>query len=419
MKMIKKHKLLVLVGAGASVDLGMPSSEKIHCLFIKWAQEEFPLADQKDSNLYSYIADQISRFYRGNPKTGLRKHTNFEELLYVILQLSTYKYRDNFSNPLLAFLSCREMPPVYHHGEKTDADGFLLYWLAGFLIDKLLEHFRLICKGVNRCDCYFKKHAHFWKKLREDYALGIFNLNYDNLILQALPGIGTGFSPENGVFNASSLMQAISWDFCYHIHGSIHFDMRKIDSMHRIYWQNDLRAQFSTNSVGRNPQSTREGYDFPTSVIIAGYEKLHQIRREPFRSFYNCLERAIFDADAILLVGSGQGDEHINSIFEEYFEKNPRKRVFIVTNSNGADDPIPFRCDAWVNNLCKNFHVSAHDFSSKGHSAPADISDLKRRNICEVNKDESVAVWYNGLLSLFDHYQVVLKYFDNCQTRNK
>ncbi|HAJ27436.1 MAG TPA: hypothetical protein DCG53_09380, partial [Syntrophus sp. (in: bacteria)] len=334
MQMIKKNKLLVLVGAGASVDLGMPSSEMIHDLFNEWAQEEFPLAGQGDSNLYSYIAEQISSFYKGNPKPGLRKHINFEELLYVILQLSQFRHRDNYNNPLLAFISCQEMPPVYHHGVKTHVDGFLLYWLAGFLIDKLLQHFRIICKSVNRESNDFKKHMYFWEKLRGDYSLGIFNLNYDNLILQALPGIGTGFSPDNGSFNAPSLMQAISWDFCYHIHGSIHFNMGNFDSMHRIYWQNDLDAQFSQNSAGRNPRSTREGYDFPTSVIIAGYEKLHQIRREPFRSYYNCLERAMFEADALLLAGYGMGDEHINCIFEEYFEKNLRKPVFIITNSN-------------------------------------------------------------------------------------
>ena len=411
--MIKKKKLLVLVGAGASVDLGMPCSEMIHGLFKVWAQQEFPLVDKPDSNLYSYIEEQISSFYKTHPKTGLQKNTNFEEMLYTILQIAQFKKNDNYINPLLAFISCRKMPCVCHHGVKTRVDGFLLYWLASFLIDKLLEHFRTACKTIDRASSKFKKHAHFWRKLHDDYSLGVFNLNYDNLILQALPGIDTGFSPVNGSFNAPSLMQSISWDFCYHMHGSIHFNMRP-DSMHRIYWQHDLDAQFSQNSMGRNPQSTQEGYDFPTSVIIAGYEKLHQIRREPFRSYYNCLERAIFEADALLFVGYGLGDEHINSIFEEYFEKNQRKPLFIVNWSDGTDDPIPFRCDAWVDNLCKNFHVNAHDFSRKGHSSPANICELKKRNLCEVNiKDESVAVWYNGVLSLSDHYSVLSEYFRN------
>lgn len=406
--MKRKKKLLVLAGAGASVDLGMPATQQIHDLFQSWAQYEFPLAEKCESNLYSYITEQITEYYNKNQKDGLRKKVNFEETLYVILQLSKCIADNNFTNPLLAFISCRETPPVYHHGAKSRVDGFLLYWLAATLIDKLLDYFRNKCKAVDCESENFKKHISFWNKLHRDYSLGIYNLNYDNLILQALPEIETGFSKPSGLFNPRALMHAISWNFCYHIHGSVHFDMRNSNSMHRIYWQHDLNTQFAQNSIGRNAQATQEGYDFPTSVIVAGYEKLHQIRREPFRSYYNCLERAIFEADAILLVGYGMADEHINGIFEEYFEKNPRKPVLIATLSEANHDPIPFRCDPWIDNLCKIFHVNAHDFSCKGHSAPADIYSLKRKNLCEINiKNESIAVWHNGVLGLADHYQVV------------
>lgn len=55
--MSQKKKILVVVGAGASIELGMPSVSCINNLFVQWAKDDYSLASNGYSNLYSFFAD--------------------------------------------------------------------------------------------------------------------------------------------------------------------------------------------------------------------------------------------------------------------------------------------------------------------------------------------------------------------------
>jgi NAD-dependent SIR2 family protein deacetylase len=78
MEKITKKKLMVVVGAGASIELGMPSVNEVDCLFSEWAKEDYLLANDEEKTLYCYIKSEVNRHYKLNPKSGLRKETNFE-----------------------------------------------------------------------------------------------------------------------------------------------------------------------------------------------------------------------------------------------------------------------------------------------------------------------------------------------------
>ena len=112
MDRIDKKKLMVVVGAGASIELGMPSVSDVDRLFSEWAKKDYPLANDENKSLYCYLRDEVNCHYSLNPKKGLRKETNFEELLYVLLQLSAVLGDDNYNLPVNAFLQLKECPKI-------------------------------------------------------------------------------------------------------------------------------------------------------------------------------------------------------------------------------------------------------------------------------------------------------------------
>ena len=118
-----KQKLMVVVGAGASIELGMPSVNDVDKLFSEWAKAGYQLANDEDKTLYCYIRDEVNRHYNLNPKQGFGKETNFEEILYVILQLSAALGDDNYSLPTNAFWGMKKLPKIRAYGEEKYVDG--------------------------------------------------------------------------------------------------------------------------------------------------------------------------------------------------------------------------------------------------------------------------------------------------------
>ena len=55
-----KKKLLVVVGAGASIDFGMPSVKQAGDIINDEAQKWFPLANHPHTNLYKHIEERVT-----------------------------------------------------------------------------------------------------------------------------------------------------------------------------------------------------------------------------------------------------------------------------------------------------------------------------------------------------------------------
>ncbi|WP_225181509.1 SIR2 family protein [Pectobacterium aroidearum] len=404
-----KKKLMVVVGAGASIELGMPSVNEVDRLFSEWAKNGYLLANDENKTLYCYIRDEVNRHYELNPKTGLRKETNFEELLYVILQLSAVLGDDNYSLPMNAFWVVKKLPKIKSHTGDKVVDGNDLRQLCYLLIDKLTIEFRERCKvsKENNKD-KFDKFQKFINQLNDDFDAAFITLNYDNLITQACPSLFTGFNCSTGSFDASSVYDRSDWGLIYHLHGSVHFDMQGEElNMHAIKWNSDLNSTFSSNSSGRNSQDTSEGISMPTSVIVAGYGKTNQIQRVPFRTYYSKIDEIAAKADAFLFLGYGFNDLHLNNSLHSVRNGDQKKPVVILDWASDDQDPMQFRHDQWSYNLCRTLFVNAHEMATRKyqHAAP-DISDLKANGIFEVsrNPDFPLSIWYGGFIQACDNY---------------
>ena len=412
MEISVKKKLMVVVGAGASIELGMPSVNDVDSLFSEWAREGYLLAHDESKTLYCYIRDEVNRHYSLNPKEGLRKVTNFEELLYVMLQLSAALGDDNYTLPLNAFLVLKKLPKIKSLAGDRFVDGNDLRQLCSRLVDKLTIEFRKRCNVAQKNNPLdYKEFENFIGQLNSDFDVAFITLNYDNLITQVCPNLFTGFNENTGSFDAVSIYERTDWGLIYHLHGSVHFDMQgeSLD-MHAIKWNSDLSSVFSGNSFGRNSQETSEGVNMPTSVIVAGYGKTSQIQRVPFRTYYSRIDEISAKADAFLFMGYGFNDHHLNNALHSIRDGVTKRPVVVLDWAQDNQDPMQFRCDDWSKNLCKAVPINPSDMATRKykHAAP-DITYLKSSNEFEVssNSDFPLSIWYGGFIQACKNYDKI------------
>jgi hypothetical protein len=391
---------MVVVGAGASIDFGMPSVNGVDTLFCTWAKENYRLACNKNGSLYSYVRDAIENYYRLN-EIRFEAYTNFEEVLYVLLQLSKMVTNSESSFPINAFLEMKSFPQIIHDHVLTSVDGSHFSELASYLVDKLLERFRSRCGVIDLESENFQKFSGFINRLNREFNTVFISVNYDNLITQACQGLFTGFN-GHGSFDASAFYSHSPFDrspcgSIYHLHGSVHFDMVATDrALHEVTWNNDLSV--SQNSSGRNYGHTTERTPILTSSIIAGYGKSNQIQRVPFRNYYSVLDQVALDADAFLFLGYGFADQHLNNAF--YPVASSEKPVVVIDHADIGQDTLSLgRQDAWSQNLLKLFPCSA----TSGGPTMSEVKDDRQQTpgfetLQRKKSKQTLSVFYNGFL---------------------
>ena len=405
-----KKKILLITGAGASIDFGMPSVREIDTLFEKWLSGILEI-DGSNMTLYRYLQDRINDYYVSCGNVGMKKQTNFEEVLYTSMQLSSIstKYK---KNPLNAFFNLDTFPKIKNFSTSKDIEGSDFSFMVQYVVDKLFEDFIGRCLKVQQnYKNEFKSLKGLFDKLNNEFEIAVVTLNYDNVILQTMPDLKTGFSPT-GDFLPNEIIRSSDWHFCYHLHGSVHFDMKgdEID-MHRIKWNNDLNSTFMQNSSGRNSQLTNESVDVITSNIIAGYNKTNQIIRYPFSLYYSDMIRKVNEADGFIFMGYGFNDYHLNHAFWESLIRNRKRPVVVVDYADNNTNCFHLRQDNWTYNLHQTIPVNGYEVSLKGMKCAPIMQDIKQRNLMEVSNNPVTpfALWYNGLSEICKHYDVLRK----------
>jgi hypothetical protein len=405
-----KKKLAVVMGAGASLDFGMPSVNAVDSIFNATAQKFAPLVNNPATNLYAFLRDKMNAYYAATGAQHLQKAANFEDVLYrmrVLAGVLSDPYKQVGSN---AFLQLRPLPDVTWFGAQRPVDKAILLQLANLLIDDLAEDFvrrssALQSQKVNE----LAELGAFLSRLSADFELGIITLNYDNVVQQAFPKLFTGFD-DRGLFDPRLVATRGQWNFIYHLHGSIHFAMTHTPGhLHEITWAPTPQVNSSIQSAGRNQVDSIEGIDFSMSTIVAGYGKTHQILRQPFRTYFAAATQAAVQADSVLFLGYGFADYHLNALFSDHAVR--RRPTVIVSWADVNEDPLAFRHDDWTWNLGRTVPYDANRMAAPGKSSPADIADLVANNLPEVssNPDCPLEVWYGGMRQAFANADVIAK----------
>jgi hypothetical protein len=126
-----------------------------------------------------------------------------------------------------------------------------------------------------------------------------------------------------------SVLARTDWNFIYHLHGSVHFAMTGVPhDLHGITWTATPSKNGPVHAIVRNSQNSMEGTSYPMSPFVAGYGKTQQILRQPFRIYFDQVNRLVHEADSLLFLGYGFGDLHLNAAFSEV--RNRHRPIVVV-----------------------------------------------------------------------------------------
>ncbi|MDD2659576.1 MAG: SIR2 family protein [Methylococcales bacterium] len=408
--MSRKKKILVVVGAGASIELGMPSVRCINNLFVQWAKDDYSLASNEYDNLYSFFVREIERYKKDHLEEHLRTPTNFEEALYVMYLLPAFFLNGVYTSSIGAFLSGRKLPDIRRLGRHQIADSYVLGSLASYLIELLLHEFRERCQKV---ECNYKDQLDKWKgflsSLDNDFEIAIVSLNYDNLVYQALPSLNTGFDPVTGLFKSETIFYRKNWRCLLHLHGSVHFDI-----FNGLKWIDDLSKAYNPYSGGArgiSDRHTQEGGVFPVTEIVIGYGKLYQLQGQPFRTYHAELDRLVHECEGVLFLGYGFSDEHLNSAFSGYHD-NRRPPVVVIDYAEGDTMTTSRSCPNALSSAIQAiriFGVEPTSMQWSGNNYPARVEKLKEINAFESSNDPNtpLSIWYGGMQKACCNYQKI------------
>jgi hypothetical protein len=418
---VSKKKLLLVIGAGASLDFGMPSVEEAGDIISTEAQQFFSLADRPHTNLYKHIEEMVKRYWKKHVPLHLWREPQFEDILYAIFGQASAFPAGAYTSALGALIKAKKLPDINRDGVRFTVSQHQLGILSRMAIDALLTEIRERCRrSIEANAAEFARLRSFMTALQTAFEIAAVTLNYDNILYRALPGIETGFHPTTGRFHEERIFGRTAWPCILHLHGSVHFDMPTpptTPEMHEIFWNPDINATFAQNAFGRSSEFYPEGADFPTSVIIAGYGKTMQILRRPFRTYYSELDRLVSECDAVLLAGYGCGDEHVNIAFERF--RDARRRPVAMIQLAKKGDLVP----GWAEVRSPVAKMVVHTFRTELRAMLGEATDflptvdrlleMKEFQISN-NCDTRLGVWYNGLLEACDNPGKVIAVLGEC-----
>ena len=304
----RKDEVIVLLGAGASVDAGIPHSaamvEEIEqALAGKWSNFR---------NLYNYVRSAI--FYADGIQGTFHNRVsyNIERLVVSLDELSRRE-----EHPLYPFVGAWNPRLTQVAGENFNR--------VSEFKNQILETLRHDWIEIENYDVatYFRGLMNFQKEL--NYPLRVFTLNYDLCVEKAYQVEYNEF-PERGFDKARCWSHELLEDatpgekplYLYKLHGSID-------------WMRDAKTNKITFSDRTSKISVEDG------VLIFGTAyKLQYL--DPFLFLVYQLRKLSLDAKLLLVVGYGFGDEHINGILSQALHANMHERLVAVTSFGEISD---------------------------------------------------------------------------------
>ena len=343
-----KKKLLIILGAGSSVELGMPSVGELDRSMRQWAREQ---ADEKKSPDFFGLLWEIRRLYAAEIPADDQRGTEYSQPNYE-------RCLGDMVSLLNAFLPPPVADPLQHSllstdrfeklGLPSERSNTAIREQFTFLVRRLAALFRGRCWNlsarISPNSASFSPYCDFFRELAQRFELGIYNLNHDTVALEAVqppeqskaPKFFTGFSDCH--FDPAAVHQRAEWRFIYHLHGSVHqcfpentdhTTQQDLFSKAPTIWMEDLANR---EVVPDLPKQGNDGKLVPVTSLVAGGWKLGQLQVEPFQTFYSTLPRHAHEADAILIGGYSFGDPHVNSILANVLRarERTRPRVMVV-----------------------------------------------------------------------------------------
>lgn len=310
-----KRKLLVILGAGSSAPCGMPSVVTIDDEMKRWSREwknkpTFPNGTGRGT--FNDLWEIVEDYYRQNPRPHLGLRINYERILGEMTALASWVTPSPFGNALqLAVENSAPSDKFTWPRDRPEPNFYrqLILDQSGFLLEKLADYMRERSRSFDVKSRAFADYRQIFSRLREEFEVGVYNLNYDNVAVSAWPEAFTEFN--GGKFDARGIGIRREWEFIYHLHGSVHYSFCDPPFKRELEWKEDLAGLFETCRPLFPDMASEFKAIVPTTLIAGGF-KLDQLLSDPPQTFHASLVRHAHEADAVLIVGYGFGDVHVN-----------------------------------------------------------------------------------------------------------
>ncbi|WGS87727.1 SIR2 family protein [Methylomonas sp. UP202] len=298
----RKDEVIFLLGAGASVDAGIPAS----CGMISKLEEL--LKDEswkKFAPLYNFVKSAI---IYGDGIKGKFEYANFniERLVNTLDEL-----RKSDEHPLFPFIGSwnPKLPEVTENNFEK----------LGIFRKKIVEELsqQWVHSEYDEHSQYFEGLSRFQNEYQ--HLLRVFTLNYDLCVEKSCKhaGVERGFGEDKywdwKIFENEAQLE--SNIFLYKLHGSID-------------WIRDDRGKLTYKDKGIPPEKIE--------IIFGTTYKLQYI--DPFLFFaYEFRKRLMTEVQLLVCVGYGFADEHINGIITQALNgDHSRKMLVIMPTDNVA-----------------------------------------------------------------------------------
>lgn len=312
--------LTVLVGAGASVAIGIPSTGALTELALQKLSEpdeRFVDARQHRQKLDALV--DAARAYYGE------KHFNFEHLFEILEAADALK---TAWTPGSAATIAEASLTIVRPALAQLFDGTFIRDCVFILTRSTLEAVQASSAAALQHPGW-STYSQFWHALAERFALTVGTLNYDPSVEQTL-GLGPthqGMSEVEGEnvwrLDVNRLLDWGDEHRLFHLHGGVHFGGREYgtdqnryayeDNFHELYWHASPDAAMKT-AWGRSAPRSQAGRTLVGGRIVSGLNKPDKLLVEPLASYYGEFGRAIVRCPRLLIVGYGFNDLHVNAL---------------------------------------------------------------------------------------------------------
>ena len=452
-----KKRLLVVLGAGSSVEQDFPNTQELGLEIAGWAREHFERVGRASEgghlpsqwpDYYGLLWKNRENYHSGVPDEvkGLAEHRtapNYERVLGDLHALMNGVLGKPYGDPIYQWITkadvFKDLGIAPDGADWEDLRSGKNFHAVQGQLKALCTRLAARIRGNSvrfeielengRGTEAFEPYREIFLGLSQEFDLGVYNLNYDTVALNALPHAFVGFHRKNGRFVPSEVLSRPDWNFLYHLHGSVHhrirFESRVMedpDFGQKITWYNDL----SQTGDGEDWEDAgdvamkSDGKRVLLTSLIAGGWKLDQLQDEPFLTFYSSFVRHVHEADAILIGGYGFGDLHVNSILRNALRARSRsgRPPVIVLGHNKGGRPIANRdADPWSSAMATTLRVPVKRFRDFQHRSEAHWTNLPHKvppgefeQLVDANRPIPIATWNWGFNAAAPKISEIIKW---------
>jgi hypothetical protein len=335
-----RSTVAVIVGAGASVSAGAPTTHELLEVVLR-ALPTSRVSESLGGSVSEVDISMPDRILEALEKRDAAE-TDYEMVIAALEELLSYGMGPgplirSFTDPIAALSALFDVP--------------LLFAAYDSAISAILYTFLQRTPHSPDQLAASEKLSSFFRKLGDQARLVTAMLNYDTLLDDALPWC-QGFAQRMGMGYAEfdplvwhSHVSARDSHLLMHVHGSLRFGLRPPSNL-------DADAPFNepvlyrtseaavASAAGRGVgQPSADGQWLAASPIVAGGHKSSKLMHNPRPyAYYNATSLdEVVGADRLLIVGYGFRDLHVNAWIDEFTRVSEKARIAIVTKRTGAD----------------------------------------------------------------------------------